>query len=339
MFLNSPGYAPAVRRTLSMLPYFGFALVVLALMVRAFRDEGLDLPAFPSLPSVDLPDVVIAAESQSLAGTVVDEAEQPIAEALVMIDLGSEFTWAYTDEQGAYRIDRLPAGESGVIAMAREYTTRRFRVAVPSEDLVLNLGPRVPPPPTLPDLTSSALEGEVIAAIAGRGLTDYEVQLIPVDPAQTLGAPAPERCSVGANRAFHFPDLIHGEYRVAILPPWARGGSWPNLCAADSRLYTHSPATTKLVLPIAAGEIAGTVIDSHGDFVMGALIRAHPEATQGRPWIPVQSDAEGAFLIRDLPPGTYLLQATAGEAYVEELVQVLSRTTSVLDLPPLDVRH
>ena len=50
----------SVKRVLDGLPWVGVALLLAAIAVRALRVEGLELPAFPRAPVVDLPDEVDA---------------------------------------------------------------------------------------------------------------------------------------------------------------------------------------------------------------------------------------------------------------------------------------
>lgn len=327
-----------MRRLFTWLPYVGLCLLGVAALVRTFRSEGLDLAEFPRPPRVEFVDEVLASGTESIGGRVLDAAGSPIAEALVMADLDGELVWDYADAQGAFELERLPAGEVRLSALARKYATRVWTVHAPAGELVVDLGAPVDPPPSLPVIGESDLEGQVIAAIAGRGLLGYEVQLVPVLPPQTFGAPTPVRTEVGADRTFRFEALLHGEYRVLILPPWAQGGSWPNLVEPAQERFTHGPAVQRVTFAIQAGEIAGRLVDSRGEFVEGALIRVAAEQHPARPWLPLLSDATGHFLVRDLPPGVYRLEVAAGEARLDERVRVLGGVTSEVDLDPLVLR-
>lgn len=326
-----------MRRALTWLPYLGLALLAVAVLVRGFRAEGLDLPEFPRPPSVDLPREVLAVASERLAGRVVDEAGAGIAEALVLAESGDELLWAYTDEQGYFALERVPAGELQLRVVARKFAPLQHSALGGSLDLLLVLDEPVPEPPSLPAIGESDLEGEVAAAIAGRVLLGYEVQLLPRDAPETLGAPIPVRAEVGADRTFRFEGLLHGTYRVRVLPPWARGGSWPDVVDPARAELVHGPSVRRLELKLRAGEIAGRLIDAEGEFVAGALVQVEPVGDPSRPWLPQGSDEEGAFLVADLPPGDYRLRVTAGEADLEHVVEVQAGTTSVVDLPPLAV--
>lgn len=327
-----------MKRLIYWLPYVGLALLALALFVRALRTEGLDLPEFPRPPVVELPRENLASGANTLAGRVVDHAASPVAEALVIAGFDGEITWDYTDEQGYFSIERLPVTECDLSILARKFTTKQVAAQVDGTELLIDIGQPVPPPPSLPELGESDLQGQVIAAVAGRGLLGYELQLVPVAPPETFSAPVPVRTEVGADRTFSFPALLHGEYEVRVLPPWARGGSWPNLAAPEARVFVHGPAQKRLEVAMSAGEIAGRLIDGAGEFIEGAVVLVEPANDRARPWIPAHSSKTGSFLVRDLPPGSYRLLVASGKARVDEIVEVLSGVTSEVDLPPMGAR-
>ena len=325
-------------RLWNVLPWAGLALLLALATFRALRREGLELPDFPRPPRVEFAPEVYATGTESLRGTVVDDKGRPVAEALVMADLNGELVWDYTDPGGTFELSRLPGAELRITVVARKYTSAVRLVQPPLGDLNIDLGPEVEPPPHLPEIGEGDLEGSVTAAITGRGLLDYEVQLVPVRPPEELGAPIPVHARVGADRTFRFPALLHGEYRVRVLPPWAGGGSWPDLAAPQDARFVHGPATERLEVAIHAGEIAGRLIDLEGQFVEGALVRVAPLDAPGRPWRPLQTDEAGAFTVRDLPPGRYRLQVDAGEASLDEVIDVLTGVTAEVDLDPLELR-
>jgi hypothetical protein len=327
-----------VKRAFELIPYAGLALILIALLVRGFRDEGLALEPFPAPPRPSLVDFAAALPTSTLAGTVVDEGGEAVAEALVLAPVNDELVWTYTDVQGHFELGRLPAGERVLEITARRFRPRTFATLAPDTALVLDIGKAIDPPPELPKITRGDLPGQLEASIDGRGWLDYEVVLLPAAPPDRFGAPVPVRAAVGADRSFHFPGLIHGEYRILVLPPWARGGSWPNLCESTHRGYVHGPSAGELLIPVAAGEIRGQLFDLEGDSLEGGLILVHPEAAPERPWIPARSDTDGGFVVRDLPPGNYQLEVQAGLALHVQRVPVRAGGISEADLPPLDVR-
>jgi hypothetical protein len=327
-----------VKRFLYRLPYLGWLLIVVLLLVRSFRTEGLDLPHFPVPPQVNLPEEVLASSNDGIMGRVVDFEANPIAEALVMVHVGGELTWDYSDEQGYFTIPRLAPGPRDITVVARKYAAKLLPNLTASPEIVIDMGESVGAPPSLPAIGQSDLAGKVSPAIAGRGLLGYEVQMIPLARPETIGAPTPARTSVAADRTFKFPGLLHGEYRLVVLPPFARAGSWPNLVDSGQKTLVHGPVLKQLEIQLGAGEIAGRLTDHEGEFVAGALIMVEPSDDPGRPWPPVQSDDAGGFRVEHLPPGHYRLQVIAGEARLEEIIEVLSGVTSEVDLPALLIR-
>ena len=192
--------------------------------------------------------------------------------------------------------------------------------------------------PELPALETAPLTGTVAPSITGRGLAGYQVLLLPARPLSEFGEPVPRRTTVAADRSFQFDDLILGEYRVVVLPPWAAGGDWPNLCAPESRRLAHDRAgpTGGVELALAGGEIRGTITDLAGRFLEGALCMVSIDALPGRVWPAIKTAPDGSFLIRDLPPEVYRLEVRAGSGSLSLVVEVPPGATVEADLPPLD---
>ncbi len=328
-----------VKRILDGLPWVGVALLVAALVVRALRVEGLDLPGFPRPPVVSLPEQVVPVGRAQLAGRVTGPDGAPLPESLVLVDHEGELAWDYCDPQGRFAIERLPAGPLRVTVLAREFESEVRRIVAPDEAVEVVMGRPLPPTPVLPELGEGPLEGRVTATMAGRGWAGYELQLVPVDPPETLGAPVPVSTIIGADRRFAFERLLHGRYRARVVPPWAAGGSWPDLVDPAGAELVHGPTRRQVEVPLATGELAGELIDRHGEFVEGALVRVSPGGRRDRPWRPELSGPAGRFVVRDLPPGTYELVVDAGEAHFAERVEVLPGVTSEVDVPPLELRR
>ena len=328
-----------MKRVLTWLPYLGLLTLALVALVRSFGSEGLGLIELPTPPLVEIADLKYESGSATLAGQVLNAADEALPEALVMIDVDGEIVWDYTDGQGRFVLKRVPVGALEVRVVRRKFAPQTFRTSTEIEDVVLRMTAAIAPPPVLPDIEESDFEGEVLAAIAGRGLLDYEIQLIPISGPSEFGAPIPVRATIGADRHFSFPRLLHGAYEVRVLPPWAAGGSWPNLVDPEQALHVHGPASKSGSFALKSGELAGRLIDSGGHPVQGALVRVAPAANPARPWIPIPSGSGGAFVVRDLPPDLYLLQVNAGEASFAETIEVRASSTAQVDVPPLELRR
>lgn len=327
-----------MRRLLRLLPWLGLGLIAAAVAFRELREEGLGLQAFPPPPSIALPAPDLSRPVGELAGTLLDPTGSPIAEALVTVAFDDELAWTYSDPRGRFALPHVPTGSLQLEVVARKFRTELFAVSSPALELKLVMDEPVAAPPELPALERVDLRGRVAASIGRRGLLGYEVLLLPANALHEFGQPVPVRALVGADRGFHFPGLLYGEYRVVILPPWATGGSWPNLCAPEDRSYLHGPATAELELRMAAGEVQARVIDEDGDPIHGAVALLSPLGAPQHPWPAESTNADGVLLVSDLAPGRYHLELRAGEGRCSEEVEVVAGHTSVLDLPPLRVR-
>src|SRR5690606_29320708 len=209
----------------------------------------------------------------------------------------------------------------------------------PTEDARLLLTNELGAPPDLPPLESEPLVGEVLPPTPDWVVTGYELVLVPEEPLQTLDAPVPRRTTVLADRSFRFEDLTLGRYRVVLLPPWARGGSWPDLATAKGSTLVHARtgAQARLAVTLEAGILESTVTDASGAPLAGALVLVHPVADEARLWPPFTTESNGRLRLRDLPPGAYAVTVTAGPGEVRRGGATGAGATHRLDLPPLRV--
>lgn len=317
-------------------------LIVLAAVVawRALEAPGISLPPFPDPPPVTVPGFELPLGDARIAGVVRGADGRVLVDALVSLRAGEEPLWTYTDAEGRFALSSVSPGPARITVLARRYHAREFDVLAPDEALALDLDEALAPIPELPPLDRATLDGTLTPAIAGRGVAGYEVLLRPVQTPDRFGAPVERRTRVGADRSFHFPDLILGEYRVTLLPPWAAGGTWPNLADAARRAHAHSFASAgrPLELLASAGEVHGRLVDPSGAGIFGALVFIHPADREGRPWPPTTTAEDGTFTVGDLPPGAHRLRVVAGEARSERGVQVSAGSTLEIDLAPLETR-
>jgi len=330
-----------VKKLGLFLPLLGVGWLVVALGLRACQRPGLSLQPFSEPPAVNLPRFDVAAGDSALSGEVHDAASgAPVAEALVFLELGEEPLWMYSDEHGRFALDGVPAGAHALSVLARKFQPQDFGVVAPDGGLSLGLEHPFGPAPGLPPIERETLRGAVVPAIPGQGLLGYELWLEPARPPDAFGAPVPRRATIGADRGFELSDLILGDYRLHVLPPWAAGGTWPDLLAPERRDLTHArgAAERRLELSIAAGDVRAILTDLGGAPVQGALILVRPRDDERRVWPPARSGADGSFRMRDLPPGAYRVTVRAGAAEVSRVVEVGAGTTLGLDLPPLDLR-
>ena len=326
-----------MKLILRILPLLALLTLITALAARNSRPFAWSAAPVEVGEPASLPPLRDALETVELAGSVSGPTGQPIAEAIVLLDT-PEPRWAYTDSGGRFRIVRVPLGPQRVSVWARKHATQGFEVFAPASDLDLMLETSFNELPRFPVLETSPLAGEVVPSIVGRGLAGFEVLLLPAHPVSRFGEPVPRRATVGADRSFRFEDLIHGEYRVVVLPPWAVGGDWPNLCAPQSRRLVHARAGSANGprLELAGGEIRGTITDLKGRFLEGALCLLSVDALPERVWPAVKTAADGSFLIGDLPPEVYRLEVRAGSGSLSITVEVPPGATVEAELPPID---
>jgi hypothetical protein len=321
-------------------PLLGLVALVAMVAWRVLDEPGFSLPPFPDPPEVTIPQFELPRGSARVAGRVRGGDGHVLVDALVSLRAGAEPLWTYTDSEGRFELTDVPPGPARVTVLARRFLTHEFDVVAPNEDLALDLTEAVAPTPVLPPLVRASLEGAVVPALPGRAVAGYEVLLTPAEPPERFGAPVERRAAVGADRSFRFDELIVGEYRVTVLPPWAAGGSWPNLTATAARTHLHSlgSAGRPLELEASAGEIEARLVDPSGAGVFGALALLHPAGRPDRPWPPVTSAEDGTVVLTDVPPGAHRLVLVAGEERRELLVQVSAGATLELEPEPLRTR-
>lgn len=326
-----------MKLILRILPLLALLTLITALATRSSHPFAwAATPVEVGEPS-SLPPLLDALDTVELAGLVRGPSGQPLAEAVVLLD-AREPRWAYTDSGGRFRIDRVPLGPQRVSVWARKHESQEFEVFAPAGDLDLTLDTSLTELPQFPTLETQELSGEVVPSIVGRGLAGFEILLLPAKPVSRFGEPVPRRTTVGADRSFRFTDLILGEYRVVVLPPWSSGGDWPNLCAPQSRrlVHTRASSTSGLRVELSGGEIRGTITDPKGRFLEGAMCLLSVDALPERVWPAVETAADGSFLISDLPPEIYRLEVRAGSGALSIAVEVPPGATVEAELPPID---
>lgn len=268
-----------------------------------------------------------------LSGTVLGSTGYPVSDALVSTGTGELPAWEYTDVDGHFALEGLPAGEVVVHVIGDGHEPQDFSLASTSSGETLQLTTPLSAAPSLPELERVDVKGVVTPPRPDWGLEGYELWLEPMSPPHELGAPLASRATVQADRSVSFEGLIAGRYRAALLPPWAQTGTWPNLLDPDSPLISVGLSeNSQLELVMIAGEIKGTVIDEQGKLVARALVGVHPAGQPNRLWRPTRTDDHGHFELSDLPVGTYRLYAYAGDMKVEHLIQVPGSSTLQVDL-------
>ena len=318
-----------------------FGALIGVLFARRWREPEPPRPPFATPRTLGLPALRAPAGESTLSGVVVDETGAPVAEASIVLRSGDIPFWTSTGRDGGFRLEGLFPEESDALVLAWGWPPSSHRVVPGAGEVTLVLPPRSPPPPALPDVARSTLHGRVVPALSAPedGELAYEVVLAPAAPPEALGGAVPRRVTTAGDGSFRVDDLALGRYRVAILPEWARGGSWPNLVVGRAELE-HVEGSPELRVELAAGAIEARVIDTSGRPVEGALVLVEDAREPAHLWPPLATGPDGGFRFADLPPGTYTLSVRAGEGEMRGAeVQVEPGRVAQPQLPSLQTRR
>lgn len=300
---------------------------------------GEPLPQEPEGAGLEAPDVGLG--SETLVGRVLDGSGAPLVEASVFTALRGRPLYTYTDGSGRFELHGLDPGEVMLSLLARGYDSMERTVRVGDGPVELRFEGERLERPALIDPVESDLLGAVEMPAGQRSPEGYEVYLEPANGPEVLGGPIPRRAAVSANGSFQVPKLIHGLYSVRLLPPFATGGSWPDLLTGfedPPTSYEHGTLFPGMRLVARCGELAGVAqsrapIGVEPEPLEGALVRAEPDLGGGvevdqpqRIHPSATSGAEGRWLLRDLPPGRYRVFLTAGGEGRETFVTIPAGT-------------
>lgn len=332
-------------------------LVFLAAVVGWFLDRSRPDPV--PAPAMLLPaplsqrdlgqtatDSLAGSNERTLSGSVLDSDGNPIAEAAVLRRAADHSSWSITGVDGAFELHDLPAGALVLEVLPWPWMPARFDVAADSEQVELRIEG---PPPQLPRLEPFAHSDArgVLRNAAGDPLAKHEIVLVPTEYAAPQSAlelatlvrgRLPRRVETQSDGSFAIAGLVAGSYDIEVRPPWARGGSWPDLLDPLTAPHEHTAQAGPLELATAVGSISGSVVDNDGTAVEGALLIARLSDERGHLWPPQTTDPEGSFSIRGLPPARYDLEVLAGEAalVLAEIV-VTAGEVSTPAIPPLEI--
>jgi protocatechuate 3,4-dioxygenase beta subunit len=210
---------------------------------------------------------------------------------------------AVTNEQGRFEFISVMSG--GYLIQANEFKIEKFAEVTDDEtkEYLLRIG-------------TGTLKGVVLR----KGI-----------PQQSVGVnlyPIPQgglrQSYTDSTGAFQITGLVPGKWKVSLHP----GYYIPN--PIEELIDIAAEKVTEKVFDIPSGRIVGKVINAKDDPVQGALISARmmqikDEALAYEPWTSV-SDNNGAFVITDMPSGSYTVSANkkdTGFTFVENVfVQV-----------------
>lgn len=328
-----------------------FAVVVITAFLSAWiversRAREVVVPDYAVPSNVVLEELVAPRGDLELRGRVLDAAGSPAAGVSVHLrPLGDpgvvEPTFATrTGADGTFLLRNLPPGTFDVALLATGVPNARFELELPSPEVQWTLAEPFGDVPELPPIRRAPLEGILVPAEAGASLEGYEVQALPRGEEALWAGGFPRGTLTDGDGRFRFEELAVTDYDLVVRPPWAAGGSWPEL--GSRRALRHAPppdgaTAAPIEIPLDTGRLQGRIVDPRGRGIEGALVRVRDEA--GHSWPPHRSDAEGVFRVEDLPAGHYGLTVHAGAAVVE-VPPVRVDAGSLVDVPfdPIDPR-
>ncbi len=251
---------------------------------------------------------VLAPSPGSVAGRISSSVTLAgIAAALVTASDQNGFIIAsvLTDSDGSYRIDNLTPGSYTIQAVAPAFQSRQFgAIVIPEGVTPVDFG--LDPEPAF-------IEGIVVPAVPGT-----IVQLFDTNNIQVATTVAQD------NGNFRFSYLREGNfYAVADVPGYSSDIVGVSLRAGQ----TEQISVTLTANP---GSVSGFVRDPAGQPIPYATIRVSNgnETVRGVG----QADADGSFVIANLPPVSLLVVATAPAFGQQQLGISISPGEDVTDL-------
>lgn len=223
----------------------------------------------------------------SVAGRVIDVDGDPIAGVTVTID-GRTTT---TDADGRYLIDEVPVGEHTATITAPDgytivTTAPPFTVPADSETPITGVDFVVAENPSLTGTVRSNGTGVAGVTVTASGPGGSVLTTV-----------------TDANGEYGFPRLPLGEYTVGIDVPGGYAASGP--ISREESVIEGDVADVDFDLA-RLGAIDGVVRTDGGTPVTGVAIMVEgPDGTQQ-----LTTDADGAYGLGTLPPGTYTITVT-----------------------------
>jgi hypothetical protein len=335
-----------VRKTLHVLRYLiplgTLVALSIGFLVSRWTSKPLEMLEISPAPESILRPLDPWTRTNSLDGKIVAPDSSAVGDALVWLRAGDEPHWTYTDAAGEFRLENLGPAPWRTSIVARGFEPMVVTLNDTGNAQTIKLARAIDPPPALAAIARSPLRGVVIPALPGASDPQgYEVVLTPRAPPETLGSPVPRRVLTDRNGAFAIQDLVHGAYRVRVLPFWARGGSWPDLARGlatreETQLVLNaSTAANELRLQLEDGSIAGVVQSTEKQPLEAVLVLVSEADDASRVWPPISTAADGSFLVRGLPAGTYVVSLHAGSASSEQRIEVPARSAQHAVFEPL----
>jgi hypothetical protein len=288
-----------------------------------------------------MPDGTSSISGHVLAGDTGKPIRGAVVEIVIYGNLSGRFRQVLTDADGKFEFKNLPAGHFQVAAQATRYLRMQFGQPQPGPAGLLN-------PARAIDIAEGqafssadfklsrfcAIEGVVLDEF-GDPVPNVAIQvsqvqyaggrkrLIPANPSSDAGPPRP----TDDRGRFRVGGLAPGDYYVEAL-----SGAFADPTAAGGFAVTFFPGTAKAsgatavsvtpghdalnlsftLVPAPMARVAGTLVDAADHAVAGGNLMLVPSERSGASlFMMVRSvaAASGEFVFRNVPPGTYTIQA------------------------------
>ncbi len=231
---------------------------------------------------------LVLSAASAVRGTVVDGEEHPVGGVVVSVEGAPWIVRSATsDATGAFRLAAVPQEAASIVAVARGYKTAKVllpRRGAQEESVVrVRLATASPVDGDVRDVDGKPVRARIVACV---------------------GQPFEARVTTADDGTFQLPPSAIGCDAVA---------QHDEMATSDPALVVEG---TRLALRLkAGGSIDGVVIDDRGAGVASYELGVESSSSRGRGLRRGGrrrfEDSRGAFRLEKLPPGSYLLTATA----------------------------
>lgn len=295
---------------------------------------GPDVEGF--VPAADWPEPLEpwqpAVHTGVLAGRIEAADGAPVALALVQVAGDDGLFWTRTSALGRFELDALPALEGPALAtvLAYEHLPQRFEFSADARDVVWRLDPPPGEVEALPELVTRDFVGRVERAEGAPA--GFEVWITPPPGTDLLTGQVERRAVVAADGTYSFVNLAAGVYQAQLLPPWARGGTWPIVGTGAIAVESSQALAQPPPIAVREGGLAGVVRDADGEPLVGAMVIVQAADDPNRLCPPQATDAEGGFALDALPAGRFVVDIVSGAHRVTRELDVALGATTQADV-------
>jgi hypothetical protein len=266
-----------------------------------------------------------AANGGRISGRVTDQHGHPLAGICVLAvqSRGYGYAEAQTGLRGFYTTAKLPAGRYLAIFFAACGNTGNWLTQVykNTDNLSKPTIIAVRAGKTTPNIDAALrLGGEISGAVTNAA--GLKLSNICVEPVATSIAPQYELIIGAVSRAgtFHARGIPAGSYRLlfvpcnpgsAYAPVWWKNSATPQHARLIQVRDRQLVAGINQVIPLGA-KITGVVTAANGPRLAGICVVAAPSSGELSESNITATRADGTYVLRGLPPGTYQVQFSPG---------------------------